>query len=146
MGLLTRELRPGQTSILWIEDPSAEECERYLFTVATGPDTGVWGSPDTDARPYKEDKRQKRQNPVNAAKKDRLSKEQLAKRDWLAGEMLQVLGDEHSLGFYRKVAQGVPEYRIFENLSEVKLAAREGRVRKSKGALFTSLIIDSHDR
>jgi hypothetical protein len=54
--------------------------------------------------------------------------------------MLDLLHDEHSLGFYRKVAQTVPEHRVFEALSEVRLAAREGRVRTSKGALFVGLM------
>lgn len=137
-GLLTRELRPGQPSILWIEDPSTDESERYLSTVAIGPDTDVRDTPDAGVRPYKEDKGQGRQNLVNAGKER--SQKQRAKTDWLAGEMLRVLGDRHSLGFYRKVAHTLPAHKVFEALSEVRLADREGRVRTSKGALFVGLI------
>jgi hypothetical protein len=55
--------------------------------------------------------------------------------------MLKVLKDEHSLGFYRKVAETVPEHRVFEALSEVKAAAREATIEATKGALFSNLIL-----
>lgn len=138
VGLLTRDFRPGQTSILWIEEPSKEESERYLVRVRADPDTDDRGTPDTDVRPNKKDEGEKRQNPVNGVKSG--DAEARARREWLAHEMVDVLHDEHSLGFYRKVAQTVPEHRVFEALSEVRLAAREGRVRTSKGALFVGLM------
>jgi DNA-binding transcriptional ArsR family regulator len=138
-GLVTRELRPSRTSILWIEEPSDEETKAYLSLVGLDPDTNDRVNPDTDVRPLKKDEEEERQNHVNAAK-PKMDADARARRDWLAQEMLEVLHDEHSLGFYRKVAQTVPEQRVFEALSEVRLADREGRVRTSKGALFVALI------
>lgn len=138
VGLLTRELRPGRTSVLWIEEPSANENESYLGRLHPDPDTDDRGAPDADVRPIKKDEREERQNRVNGV--ERQDADALARREWLAREMIQVLHDEHSLGFYRKVAQTVPEHRVFEALSEVRLADREGRVRTSRGALFVSLI------
>lgn len=140
-GLLTRELRPGRSSVLWIEDPSAEETERYLSTIAMGPDTDVRGTQDTNVRPSKKDEQQDRQNHVNVVGKVWLSKEQRAKRDGLAEEMVRELGDEESRGFYRKVAQALSEHRVREALSLVRLAAREGRVRTSRRQLFTALMV-----
>ena len=55
-------------------------------------------------------------------------------------EMLDTLGDQHSKGFYRRVARIVPEGLIFETLSETKYQANMGRVQKSRGAVFTDLI------
>ena len=54
--------------------------------------------------------------------------------------MAEKLEDDHSLGFYRKVADLIPESLIFQALSEVKDAYLTGRVKKSKAALFNSVI------
>jgi DNA-binding MarR family transcriptional regulator len=142
--LLTREPRSGRPSLLWIEEPSEEESKHYLSTNAIGPDIGVRGREDMDVRPYKkeEGEKDKTVNEEQSSWKGRqqLSGEQKAKREWLAGEILAVLKDERSLGFYRKVAESVPEHRIFEALSEVKMAANERRIKKTKGAMFTALL------
>ncbi len=61
-------------------------------------------------------------------------------KEYLAQEMAEQLNDDHSLGFYRKVVDLVPENLIFQALSEVKDAALTGRVKKSKAALFNSVI------
>ncbi|MEX2158152.1 MAG: helix-turn-helix domain-containing protein [Dehalococcoidia bacterium] len=144
VGLLKREVRPGRPNLLWIEEPSEEESEKYLSTVSMGRDTDVTGGGDTDVTPYKKEEGEKNKT-VNGEhsslrRRKRLSAEQLAKREWLAGEMLKVLKDEHSLGFYRLVAATVPEHRVFGALSEVKLAIAERRIRTTSGALFVSLI------
>jgi hypothetical protein len=145
VGLLKREQRPGRPTLLWIEEPSEEESERYLSTIATGRDTDVTPTRDTDVTPNKKDESEKDKT-VNGeqsswkGRRQRLSADELAKREWMAKEMVRVCGDPHSLGFYRKVAQFVPEMRIFETLSKVRLSAREGRVRVSRGALFTSTL------
>ena len=69
-------------------------------------------------------------------KKDKRSPE----KEYLAEEMADQLNDDHSLGFYRKIADMVPETLIFQALSEVKDASLTGRVKKSKAALFTTVI------
>ena len=52
-------------------------------------------------------------------------------------EMLEVCRDKHSRGFYRLVAQNVPEELIRAALSETKYQDRMGRITKSRGAFFT---------
>ena len=61
-------------------------------------------------------------------------------KEYLAQEMAEKLEDDHSLGFYRKVADMIPENLIFQALGEVKDAYLTGRVKKSKAALFTTII------
>lgn len=58
----------------------------------------------------------------------------------LVGEILAVCGDEHSRRFYETVAQSLPAQLIWTAISEVKDASATGRLRKSKGAMFTSLV------
>ena len=72
----------------------------------------------------------------NNNKKEKRSPE----KEYLAQEMAEKLEDDHSLGFYRKIADMIPESLIFQALSEVKDAYLTGRVKKSKAALFTSVI------
>lgn len=102
------------------------------------------GREDTDVRPYKKQKLETdktvNQEQSSCRRRQRLSADQLAKREWLAGEMLKVLNDQHSLGYYRKLAETVPEHLVFTALSEARTAVREGVVRKSQGALFTHLL------
>ncbi len=45
-----------------------------------------------------------------------------------------------SLGCYRRIADGCPQHLVFEALSLVKGAAREGTIRRSRGALFVDLV------
>jgi hypothetical protein len=52
-------------------------------------------------------------------------------------EILDVCRDSHSLGFYRLVAQKLPEELIRAALSETKYQDRMGRITKSRGAFFT---------
>ena len=52
-------------------------------------------------------------------------------------EMLDVCRDRHSRGFYRLVAQNIPEELIRAALSETKYQYRMGRITKSRGAFFT---------
>ena len=84
-------------------------------------------------------------NKLNNVKSNAIfSKDKKEKRseqkEYLAQEMAEKLEDDHSLGFYRKVADLIPETLIFQALSEVKDAYLTGRVKKSKAALFTSVI------
>ena len=61
-------------------------------------------------------------------------------KESLAKEILNQMGDEHSLGFYRKVVDLVPETAIWRALSIVKDTFLQGNIKKSKGALFTTTI------
>jgi hypothetical protein len=42
------------------------------------------------------------------------------KREYIAAHILDVLGDQHSLGFYRLVAAKIPEHVIYQTLAEIK--------------------------
>jgi len=72
----------------------------------------------------------------NKKKKEKRSPE----KEYLAQEMADQLEDDHSLGFFRKISDLVPENLIYQALSEVKDAFLTGRVKKSKAALFTTVI------
>ena len=54
--------------------------------------------------------------------------------------MLSVLGDRDSEGYYQRLAANVPKDIIFEALSLVKRAAHEGKIRKTRGALFVAIV------
>jgi DNA-binding XRE family transcriptional regulator len=69
-----------------------------------------------------------------------LSEEGKGRREYLAKEIAKSLGDEQNLGCYLKVAESIPEPILFETLSIVKDIARQGKIKKSKGALFIDLI------
>lgn len=140
VNLLRRELRSGRPSLLWIEEPSKEECEAYLSTMTTGPDTDVRGRGDTDVRPIDEEaEKSETDKTVNAAKASKGNQLE-AKVEWLAHEMQSQLEDRQSQAWFRQIALTVPEQRIFEALSEVRQASRDLKLRR-KGALFTSLIL-----
>jgi len=158
-GLLAKEERPGQTNFLYIEDVSKQEAQVYLQRFGRG-DTDDRGgvtklTPPTslEEEGREEDKivnevestRQEGgsqhiseliRNKVERLKRIGPAPPDKAKRDYLAGEMLRLLRDDHSLGFYRRVAERYPPHIIFETLGQVRGAVREGRVRKSRGALF----------
>jgi hypothetical protein len=147
--MITRQGRPGKPSLLIIEDPSEKETEGYLRSFA-GP------GEDKIVRPYKKEEREEKQNLVNEEQAlsgvgesgreitglpgEASIMVPKAKREYLAKEVLAVLKDKHSLGYYRRVASSVEPSRIFEALSIVKQLSREGKVRKTRGALFVSLL------
>jgi hypothetical protein len=168
VSLITRQERPGKPSLLMIEDPSAGETQRYLETFGRqGADRIVRPTPDRIVRPYKKDEEEERQNIVNEgestgngeegrpyehishtigelavslrSRRSRASPDK-AKREYLAQEMLRVLGDPHSLGCYRRIAERCPSQVIYEVLGRVKDLARTGGIRRSRGALFVSVI------
>ena len=61
-------------------------------------------------------------------------------KELLAKEISEQLEDSHSLGFYRKIVDTVPENLIYQALSEVKDTYLMGKVKKSRAALFTTVI------
>jgi hypothetical protein len=78
-------------------------------------------------------------NNVNNAISNK-KKKRAPEKEYLAKEMAEQLEDDHSLGFYRKVADLIPENLIWQALSEVKDVYLTGRVKKSRAALFTTVI------
>jgi len=68
-----------------------------------------------------------------------------ATKEWwevqaIVQDILEVTEDEKSRAFYMRVARNCPQEIIYRVLSEVKDEWHRGRVRKSKGALFTDKI------
>jgi len=61
-------------------------------------------------------------------------------REGLVHEMLSVLQDTDSESYYRRLAATAPKDTIFEALSLVKRAVHEGKIRKSRGALFVAIV------
>lgn len=60
--------------------------------------------------------------------------------DALVEDILNVCQDRKSIKFYKKVAQLLPADTIYRALSEVKEVRDLGEIKKTKGALFTSLV------
>ena len=61
-------------------------------------------------------------------------------RRMLVADILEVCGDQHSRGFYTRVAQLVPAELIRAALSETKYQGSTNQIKKSKGAFFTAEI------
>lgn len=78
-------------------------------------------------------------NNVNNANK-KISKRRSGEQEYLAQELAERLDDDRSLGFYRRIVELLPKHVIYQTLSEVKDAYLTGRVKRSKGALFNSII------
>ena len=57
--------------------------------------------------------------------------------EYLKAEQLE---DDHSLGFFRKVVDLIPENIIYQALSEVKDTFLIGKIKKNRAALFTTVI------
>jgi len=66
--------------------------------------------------------------------------ERSPEKEALAKYIAEQLEDDHSLGFYRKIVDLISEQTIYIALSEVKDTYLTGKIRKSKGALFNSII------
>ncbi len=82
-------------------------------------------------------------NQLNNVKENAISnkkKKRTPEKEYLAKEIAEQLGDDHSLGFFRKVVDLMPENLIFQALSEVKDTHLTGKIKKSKAALFTTVI------
>ncbi len=63
-----------------------------------------------------------------------------ARQDYLVSEILAVCKDSHSTGFYRRIAKIVPADLIFEAIAETNACGFKGQLKKTHGALFTSLV------
>ena len=59
---------------------------------------------------------------------------------WIAEQVVEASGDAKSLGCYLAIAGRCPEGLIFEAISLLKEAKRDGTVTKSRGALFVGIV------
>ena len=141
-GLLTKEERPGQTNILYIEDVSDTEAQQYAERYAVGGDKNDT-PPPTEMSPINI-RTEGRLNDVAATNVTFPSRQRLApsadEQESLVHEMLSVLRDFDSEGYYRRLAASVPKDIIFEGLSLVRNAVRENKIRKTPGALFVAIV------
>lgn len=159
-GLLTRELRRGKASLLYIEEPGDEEIGRYLAQQGRGGDIFVGGGV-TEMSPHKKEE-DKKDKTVNGDEKVLMEERSAgspgfqpiatllssrppgkASRDrgeWLAQEILSATGDAGSLGCYRTIARSCPQELVFEALALLKEALHNGAVRKSRGALVVGTV------
>ncbi len=64
----------------------------------------------------------------------------IVKRDYLAQEIADSLGDQKSLGAFRKIAELIPEIVVRNCLANVKETWTEGKIKESRGALFMHMI------
>ena len=76
----------------------------------------------------------------NAVFKNNKKKKRSPEKEAFAQDIAERLEDDHSLGFYRKVVDVIPENLIWQALSEVKDTHLTGKIKKSKAALFTTVI------
>ena len=108
----------------------------------TKPSQGPCDDPATWQNRHTNKNQSLNKNNLNNVKENAIKnkKKRSPEKEYLAQEMAEQLEDDHSLGFYRKVADLVPENLIYQALSEVKDAYLTGRIKKSKAALFTSVI------
>jgi len=121
------------------EKPSKEELDTSHVTISShGPcdDVAMWQNRHTNKN--HNTLNQILNNVNNANKKTSFKGNE--EQEYLAQELAERLDDDSSLGFYRRVVGLVPKHVVFQALSEVKDAYLTGRVRKSKGALFNSVI------
>ena len=84
-------------------------------------------------------------NQLNNVKKNAVfnndkKKKRSPEKESLASYIAEQLEDDHSLGFYRKVVDNVSENLIYQALSEVKDTFLTGKIKKSKAALFNTVI------
>lgn len=192
--LLTRIRQRNKPSILYIEEVSDGEVDKYFQYFATKEKKIDFEKPDTSTQSrndknvvshkasettkmsfaYKDEENEKKENEINVnenfqfvetkkryglqgmgdimkridtlkqkgakARTKKEKSEETIKRDFLAGEIAQTLADRKSLGAFRKIAERVPERIIREFLAQIKETWKEGKVKKSRGALFISLI------
>jgi len=62
------------------------------------------------------------------------------KRDVIAQELADTFNDQKSLGYYRVIANKIPQGVIYQTLGSVKEAAQLGKIRKSQAALFVTIV------
>lgn len=123
-----------------IFEKSAENKPNDIHVTKTsqGPcdDTATWQNRHTNYN------QSLNKNKLNNVKENAIynKKKRTPEKEFLANDLAEKLEDDHSLGFYRKVVDIMPENLIYQALSEVKDAFLTGRVKKSKAALFTSVI------
>ena len=139
--IIDKRLGQGKSNMIYILKPEIKKFQNTENPSSRERKFGIqeYGksvSIDTNVNDTKRENNVKSNAIFKTSKKEKRSPE----KEYLAAEMADQLNDDHSLGFYRKIADMVPENLIFQALSEVKDAFLTRRVKKSKAALFTTII------
>jgi DNA-binding MarR family transcriptional regulator len=139
-GLVTREGRPGQTNIYWIEDASEEEAQRCKEKLKGGDKNASPGETEMSPEIIRTEERLNDVNEGTSFPSKARGIPTEKERESLVYEMLSVLRDSESEGYYRRLAATVPKDIIYEALSLVKRAVLDNKIRKSRGALFVTIV------
>lgn len=158
--LLTRVARRGKASVIYIEEPIHEEPRPSQVELTNRGDISVGGGV-TLVSPQQEEKEKQTKSinglentvmeegrdrtsgwtPIRALLPSKPSVQRVLKRDqWLANEIVVLTGDSHSLGCYRAIASRCPQELVFEAMSLLKEARRDGSINRSRGALFVGIV------
>jgi len=121
------------------EKPNENEPKNNHVTKSSqGPcdDTATWRNRHTN------NNQTLNNNQLNNVKGNAINnkKKRSPEKESLASYIAEQLEDDHSLGFFRKIVDLMPENLIYQALSEVKDTFLTGKIKKSKAALFTTVI------
>ena len=99
-------------------------------------DPAIWRNRHTNYNHYLNNNNNVKRNAIKHFKREK----RIPGKEYLAQEISNQLSDDHSLEFYKKIVDLVPENLIYQALSEVKDTYLMGKVKKSRAALFNSVI------
>ena len=99
-------------------------------------DPAIWRNRHTNYNHYLNNNNNVKRNAIKHFKREK----RIPGKEYLAQEISNQLSDDHSLEFYKKIVDLVPENLIYQTLSEVKDTYLMGKVKKSRAALFNSVI------
>ena len=129
---------PETTNVSFVYMKENEEKKENEISV-NGNNAPVRGGVSSVAAIMKRFDRVGKAAPQNAARRKR-DDDQKIRRDYYATQLADALHDQKSLGCYRVIAEKVPQTVLFEALGAAKEAWQDGKVKKSRAALFMSII------
>jgi hypothetical protein len=138
--IIDKRLGQGNPNRIYVLKPELVDnlTQKSQNTTSRSSNTGPLEVSNSDSIDTYVNKTERINNVNNAISNKK--KKRTPEMEGFAQEIAERLEDNHSLGFYRKVVDIMPETLIWQALSEVKDAHLTGRVKKSKAALFTSVI------
>lgn len=145
--LRKKKVRTSSIYRVAMDDPLVPEDEEALDELISrnekadsSSDSSNPQSADQDSdRKMREEERHE-EIPINVNGKEKISDENQARNDYVARELAKQLDDEKNLACYRMIAAKLPKPLLFETASVVKDIHHQGKVKKSRGALFVDLI------
>ncbi len=142
-----KKIRTSSIYHIAMDDPLLPEDEQSLHALLAEVDIALPShSSPTPQLADQESSRKMREEEVheeeykNVNDKKILSAEEKERHGYLAAELARQLGDEKNLNYYRSIVSKFPESTLFETASIVKDVYRQGKIKKSRGALFAGLL------